>query len=43
VIVSAYSDGWHRSGELVEHRTPQKVLPLARPQKALEGILYFVM
>jgi hypothetical protein len=32
-IISTYSDGRHRSGELVEHRTPQKVLPLEMPQK----------
>jgi hypothetical protein len=32
-IISAYSDGRHRSGELMEHKTPQKVLPFARPQK----------
>jgi hypothetical protein len=30
-IISTYSDGRHRSGELMEHRTPQKVLPLAKP------------
>ena len=28
-IVSSHSDGWHRSWELLEHRTPQKVLSLA--------------
>jgi hypothetical protein len=28
-IVSPHSDGWHRSWELLEHRTPQKVLSLA--------------
>jgi hypothetical protein len=35
-IISTYSDGRHRSGELMEHRTPQKVLPLAMPQKPLK-------
>jgi hypothetical protein len=35
-IISAYSDGRHRSGELVDHRTPQKVLTLVRPQKILK-------
>jgi hypothetical protein len=26
-IISTYSDGQHRSGELVEHRTPRKFYP----------------
>jgi hypothetical protein len=33
-IIPAYSDGRHRSGELVEHRTPQKILSLARSQNS---------
>jgi hypothetical protein len=32
-IISTYSDGRHRSGKLMEHRAPQKVLPLAMPHK----------
>jgi hypothetical protein len=32
-IIPAYSNGWHGSGELMEHKAPQKVLSLARPQK----------
>jgi hypothetical protein len=32
-IIPAYSNGWHKSGELMEHRAPQKVLSLAKPQK----------
>jgi hypothetical protein len=35
-IISTYSDGQHRSEELVEHRTPHKVLPLVMPQKPLK-------
>src|SRR5699024_11700457 len=31
-IVSSHSDGWHRSWELLEYRTPQKVLSLAVSQ-----------
>jgi hypothetical protein len=29
-IISAYSNGWHGSGEFMEYRAPQEVLPLAR-------------
>jgi hypothetical protein len=32
-ILLAYSDGRHRSGELMEYRAPQKFLPLVIPQK----------
>jgi hypothetical protein len=38
-IISAYSDGRHRSGELVEHRTPQKILPLAKPRNSWRNIV----
>jgi hypothetical protein len=33
-ILSAYSDGRHQGGELMEYRAPQKVLPLVIPQKS---------
>jgi hypothetical protein len=39
-IISAYSNGWHGSGEFMEYRAPQEVLPLAR---AIEATLYFVI
>jgi hypothetical protein len=33
-ILPDYSDGWHRSGEFMEYRAPQKILPLAIPQNS---------
>jgi hypothetical protein len=35
-IISAYSNGWHGSGELMEYRAPQEVLSLARLKKLSE-------
>ena len=35
-IISAYSNGWHGSGELMEHGAPQEVLSLARLKKLSE-------
>jgi hypothetical protein len=35
-IISAYSNGWHGSGEFMEYRASQEVLPLARLQKLSE-------
>jgi hypothetical protein len=39
-IISAYSKGWHGSGEFMEYRAPQEVLPLAT---AIEATLYSVI
>jgi hypothetical protein len=39
MIISAYSNGWHGSGELIEYRAPQEVLSLAR-LKATRAMLY---
>ena len=36
-IVSSHSDGWHRSWELLEYRTPQKVLSLAVSQNCWDN------
>jgi hypothetical protein len=38
-IISAYSNGWHRSREFMEYRAPQEVLPLAR---TIGAMLYSV-
>jgi hypothetical protein len=35
-IISAYSNGWHGSGEFMEYRAFQEVLSLARLQKLSE-------
>jgi hypothetical protein len=35
-IISAYSNGWHRSGKFMEYRASQEVLSLARLQKLSE-------
>jgi hypothetical protein len=39
-IISAYSNGWHKSMEFLEYRAPQEVLPLAR---TIEATLYSVI
>jgi hypothetical protein len=39
-IISAYSNGWHKSGEFMEYRASQEVLPLAR---AIRATLYSVI
>jgi hypothetical protein len=39
-IISAYSNGWHGSGEFMEYRAPQEVLPLVR---AIGATLYSVI
>jgi hypothetical protein len=39
-IISAYSNGWHESGEFMEYRAPQEVLPLVR---AIRATLYSVI
>jgi hypothetical protein len=39
-IISAYSNGWHGSGEFMEYRASQEVLPLTR---AIGATLYTVI
>jgi hypothetical protein len=39
-IISAHSNGWHGSGEFMEYRASQEVLPLAR---AIGATLYSVI
>jgi hypothetical protein len=40
-ILSAYLDGRHRGGELMEYRAPQKILPLVIPQKSREQVVLY--
>jgi hypothetical protein len=42
-IIPAYSNGWHESGELMEHKSILESFTLSKTSKALEATLYSVI